>query len=494
MGSHRARHRSDRNPAEELATELLARLAAEARTEAAPRRGTTPAPTDPFTTAPFPARPPRPTAPSRPASASRPGRHQAVLQAGTGATRCGGTADPHGHPLLHGPLLLDRPAGLDTDTVGRAVDTAGREVVRPAPDVATALGTGPRAALTVAAFVARRSFAAHDFVAGLDGPLVPPLAPFPIAPTAGGRLRTRPLYAAVSVTVISATAAVAASAGPAVFTAASAAPDLTARSAALASGAAADFALSTGPTTARQAAGPTATPTTPPAPVQGSTIVAQTTAATKTHGPGPTSTPTATPTAPTSTPTTTPAPTTPPTTTTAPTTTSPTTTSPRTTTPQTTAPPSTPPQTTAPRPAPAPRSAPAPAPATAAPRPVAPAATAGHSVGARALALAEGKLGAPYVWGATGPNAFDCSGLVVWAYRQLGLSLPHSSGALSTMGAPVAQSALQPGDLVFFYSPVSHVGIYAGNGMVINATQTGHPVQYTKLAYLPFHNARRITG
>ena len=126
-----------------------------------------------------------------------------------------------------------------------------------------------------------------------------------------------------------------------------------------------------------------------------------------------------------------------------------------------------------------------------APKPAAAPAT-GSSVGAHALALAKGKLGAPYVWGAAGPSAFDCSGLIVWAYKQLGVSLPHSSATLSTMGTPVSKAALQPGDLVFFYSPVSHVGIYAGNGMVLNATQSGEPVQFSKLANLPFHNAVRL--
>ncbi|HEY0815932.1 MAG TPA: NlpC/P60 family protein, partial [Pseudonocardia sp.] len=121
------------------------------------------------------------------------------------------------------------------------------------------------------------------------------------------------------------------------------------------------------------------------------------------------------------------------------------------------------------------------------------AAPAGSGLGSRALALAKGKLGDPYVWGSSGPNAFDCSGLVVWAFKQLGKALPHSSSTLSTMGAPVSRGALQPGDLVFFYSPVSHVGIYAGNGMVLNATESGRPVQYSKLANMPFHSARRIT-
>jgi cell wall-associated NlpC family hydrolase len=145
----------------------------------------------------------------------------------------------------------------------------------------------------------------------------------------------------------------------------------------------------------------------------------------------------------------------------------------------------------------APASAPKPAPKPAlkpAVKPAAvPAPAVGSSVGARALALAKGKVGTPYVWGAAGPSAFDCSGLIVWAYKQLGVSVPHSSSTLSTMGTPVAKAALQPGDLVFFYSPVSHVGIYAGNGMVLNATQSGEPVQFSKLANLPFHNAMRLT-
>ena len=103
-----------------------------------------------------------------------------------------------------------------------------------------------------------------------------------------------------------------------------------------------------------------------------------------------------------------------------------------------------------------------------------------------------GQQGKPYRWGAAGPSAFDCSGLVMWAFNQVGVSLPHSSAAQSRLGTPVAKGDLQPGDLVFFYSPVSHVGIYAGNGMVLNATQTGQPVQLTKLANMPFHSARRI--
>ncbi|MCW0216367.1 MAG: C40 family peptidase [Pseudonocardia sp.] len=121
-----------------------------------------------------------------------------------------------------------------------------------------------------------------------------------------------------------------------------------------------------------------------------------------------------------------------------------------------------------------------------------PAAATGSGLGAKALSIATGKLGMPYVWGAAGPNAFDCSGLVQWAFGQLGKSLPHSSSAQSQLGTPVSKANLQPGDLVFFYSPVSHVGIYAGDGKVLNASTSGEPVKYSALANMPFHNAVRL--
>jgi cell wall-associated NlpC family hydrolase len=122
----------------------------------------------------------------------------------------------------------------------------------------------------------------------------------------------------------------------------------------------------------------------------------------------------------------------------------------------------------------------------------APAASTGSGPGAEALALATGKLGKPYVWGAAGPNSFDCSGLVQWAFSQVGKSLPHSSNAQSRLGTPVSMANLQPGDLVFFYSPVSHVGIYAGNGKILNASTSGEPVKYSDMANMPFHNAVRL--
>jgi len=101
--------------------------------------------------------------------------------------------------------------------------------------------------------------------------------------------------------------------------------------------------------------------------------------------------------------------------------------------------------------------------------------------------------GKAYAWGGAGPNSFDCSGLVQYAYKAAGVSLPHSSRMQSTMGTPVSRANLQPGDLVFFYSPVSHVAIYIGNGQIVQASTYGQPVAVTNLDYMPGYNsARRI--
>jgi cell wall-associated NlpC family hydrolase len=112
--------------------------------------------------------------------------------------------------------------------------------------------------------------------------------------------------------------------------------------------------------------------------------------------------------------------------------------------------------------------------------------------GTNALASAMSKLGKPYVYGATGPNAFDCSGLVGWAYKQVGVTLPRTSAAQSRVGKPVAKSDLRPGDLVFFYSPVSHVAMYIGNGKVVHASTSGQPVKVSDLNKMPFNSARRV--
>lgn len=95
--------------------------------------------------------------------------------------------------------------------------------------------------------------------------------------------------------------------------------------------------------------------------------------------------------------------------------------------------------------------------------------SASSSAAAQAVAYARAHLGYPYVWAAEGPGAFDCSGLVVAAYRSAGVSLPHSSLTLSGMGTSVSKANLRPGDLIFWYSPVHHVAIYEGNGMMIHA-------------------------
>jgi cell wall-associated NlpC family hydrolase len=102
-------------------------------------------------------------------------------------------------------------------------------------------------------------------------------------------------------------------------------------------------------------------------------------------------------------------------------------------------------------------------------------------------------VGDPYVWGAAGPDAFDCSGLTEYAYGAAGVYLPHSSNMQSTMGTPVSYYDLKPGDLVFFYSPVSHVAMYIGNGQIVTAPHTGDVVKVTELAYMPeYAGARRF--
>ena len=110
-----------------------------------------------------------------------------------------------------------------------------------------------------------------------------------------------------------------------------------------------------------------------------------------------------------------------------------------------------------------------------------------------AVNTALAKQGDPYVWGGAGPNGFDCSGLMQYAYAAAGHKLPHSSSIQSTIGTPVSYADLKPGDLVFFYSPVSHVGMYIGNGQMVHAATFGQPVKVVNLASMPgFHSARRI--
>ena len=124
--------------------------------------------------------------------------------------------------------------------------------------------------------------------------------------------------------------------------------------------------------------------------------------------------------------------------------------------------------------------------------PAAASAPAAAPAGASIVELALSKVGSPYRWGATGPSSFDCSGLVNWAFEQAGMDVPRTSRALSQAGAAVSRDELQPGDLVFFYSPVSHVGIYIGNGQMVHASTSGKPVAVSDIDGRPFNSARRL--
>ncbi|MDL5156846.1 C40 family peptidase [Actinomycetospora termitidis] len=102
---------------------------------------------------------------------------------------------------------------------------------------------------------------------------------------------------------------------------------------------------------------------------------------------------------------------------------------------------------------------------------------AGNSLGVAALRAALSRQGAPYVWGATGPNTFDCSGLVQWAYRQIGVGMPRVAAAQQQVGQLVDPAQVQVGDLIFFGSPATHVGIYVGGGRFLEAPQSGDVVK-----------------
>ncbi|MET8573816.1 NlpC/P60 family protein [Streptomyces sp. NPDC005012] len=111
---------------------------------------------------------------------------------------------------------------------------------------------------------------------------------------------------------------------------------------------------------------------------------------------------------------------------------------------------------------------------------------------AAAIAYAQRKLGSPYVWGATGPNAFDCSGLIQAAYRSAGVSLPRTTYAQIDAGRRVSRSQLRPGDLVFFYPGITHVGMYIGQGRMIHAPNPSAPVRIAPIDEMPFAGATRV--
>jgi cell wall-associated NlpC family hydrolase len=110
---------------------------------------------------------------------------------------------------------------------------------------------------------------------------------------------------------------------------------------------------------------------------------------------------------------------------------------------------------------------------------------------AQAVAFAYRALGSPYVWGATGPSSYDCSGLTQAAWRAAGVSLPRTTYTQINAGTRVPESELRPGDLVFFYSGVSHVGLYIGNGQMIHAPHPGASVQIAPISEMPFAGATR---
>lgn len=111
-----------------------------------------------------------------------------------------------------------------------------------------------------------------------------------------------------------------------------------------------------------------------------------------------------------------------------------------------------------------------------------------------AVRTALAQVGDPYVWGKSGPDGFDCSGLTGYAYAAAGVALPHSSRSQSGLGQTVARADLQPGDLVFYYEPISHVAIYIGNGMIVHARTFGQPVAVTTVDQRGYRFAKRITG
>ncbi|MFF0073309.1 NlpC/P60 family protein [Streptomyces sp. NPDC005494] len=109
----------------------------------------------------------------------------------------------------------------------------------------------------------------------------------------------------------------------------------------------------------------------------------------------------------------------------------------------------------------------------------------------KVLAFAAAQIGKPYVWGATGPSSYDCSGLTQAAWKAAGVDLPRTTWDQVEVGTRVATADLQPGDLVFFYDDISHVGIYKGDGMMIHAPKPGANVREESIYYMPIYGSVR---
>lgn len=116
----------------------------------------------------------------------------------------------------------------------------------------------------------------------------------------------------------------------------------------------------------------------------------------------------------------------------------------------------------------------------------------GNTVGEEALRWALSVRGDPYVWGAAGPDSFDCSGLVMWAYAHEGIHLDHYTGDQWNEGEHISRSQLQPGDLVFFFADISHVGMYIGDGLMVDAPSFGQDVMVQPVMWNVYVGAVRI--
>jgi cell wall-associated NlpC family hydrolase len=118
-------------------------------------------------------------------------------------------------------------------------------------------------------------------------------------------------------------------------------------------------------------------------------------------------------------------------------------------------------------------------------------AAASSATAQNAVNIALAQVGKPYRYGAAGPDAFDCSGLTSFAYKAAGVDLPRTTGGQRGAGTPVSRSALQPGDLVFFYGG-GHASIYIGNNQVVHAATASKPVNVINMDYMPYYAARRV--